>query len=116
MNNISDTKRLADAVTALAATPTEIMTEKLRAISLGQEQTFRTMGQETEQKIAHRTIEPVLTKKQMAKHFGITARTLENWMKRGYVPHLKLGRNVRFNVTDVHRHLEACHRICRLRL
>ena len=104
-NNYSDTKRLADALTAVATTLTEILTEKLRVI-----------GQETERKVALKMADAMLTKQEIAKHFGITERTVENWMKSGYVPFLRIGRSVRFSLKDVGRHAEARHRVCRLRL
>jgi len=42
-----------------------------------------------------------VTKKVVAKHFGITLRTIDNWMKRGLLPHIRMGRNVRFKLCDV---------------
>jgi transposase len=44
------------------------------------------LASKTERKIALKTADAILKKAQVAKHFGITERTLENWMKRGYVP------------------------------
>ena len=99
VNNTSDTKRLADAVTAFAATLTEIITEKLQTIAKIQEQ-----------KIAHKTIEPLLSRKQLAEHFGVSVRTVENWMQKGYVPYYRLDKKVLFNLTDVQRHWDAGHR------
>jgi hypothetical protein len=80
MNNNSDTKRLADAVTALAATLTEIMAEKLRAIAEIQEQ-----------KIAHKTIEPLMSRQQLAEHFGVSQRTIETWIGEGLLAVLQAG-------------------------
>jgi excisionase family DNA binding protein len=99
INNEPDTKRLADAVTALAVTWTEIMTEKLRAIAEIQEQ-----------KIAHKTIEPLMSRQQLAEHFGVSQRTIETWMEKDYLPYYKLGRKVLFKLTDVQRHWDAGHR------
>jgi excisionase family DNA binding protein len=96
---------LADALTVLATTLTEILTEKLQAI-----------GQETERKVALKTADAMLTKQEIAKHFGITERTVENWMDRGYVPFLRIGRNIRFSLADGQRHVETRHRVCRLRV
>jgi len=44
---------------------------------------------------------PYLTKTQVAQLFGITVRTLELWMRRGFLPFLKIGRAVRFRQSDI---------------
>jgi excisionase family DNA binding protein len=52
---------------------------------------------------------PYLTKDQIAQVLGVTRRTVENWMNQRLLPHLKLGRTVRFDLEDVRRHLnEHC--------
>jgi excisionase family DNA binding protein len=104
-NNYSDTKQLADALTAFATTLTVILTPKLEVI-----------GEELVRKVALKAADAMLTKPEVAKHFGVTVRTLENWMTQGYVPYLGFGRAVRFSPADVQRHVEKDHRVCRLRL
>jgi excisionase family DNA binding protein len=37
-----------------------------------------------------------LTKLQVAQMFQVTVRTLDDWMKRGLIPFIKVGRTVRF--------------------
>ena len=81
------------------------MTEKLRTIAEIQEQ-----------KIVLKTADAILTKAQLAEHFGITERTLENWMKQGYVSYLKIGGGVRYSLRDVEQHAKARHRVCRMRM
>jgi excisionase family DNA binding protein len=103
-NNYSDTKQLADALTTFATTLTGILTRKLEVI-----------GEELERKVALKTADAMLTKPEVAKHFGITVRTLENWMTQGYVPYLRFGRVIRFSLADVQRHAEKYHRVSRLR-
>lgn len=45
--------------------------------------------------------EPMVTKKEVAKHIRQTTRTVENWMSRG-LPHYKLGaRCTRFKLSEV---------------
>ena len=58
MSNISDTKRLADAIGTLVVTMMEIMGERLKAIADAQEQ-----------RITQQTSEPMRTKKQVAEFF-----------------------------------------------
>jgi excisionase family DNA binding protein len=96
MSDISDTKRLADAINALALTVTEIMTERLLAATDLQEQ-----------KIASRMIDPMLTKREVAARLRFSVRAVDNWMKRGLIPYLKIGRSVRFRWGEIERHLGA---------
>lgn len=46
-------------------------------------------------------------KHDVAAEFGITTRTLEQWMKRGLIPFFKIGKTVRFDLHSVRAHLEA---------
>lgn len=48
----------------------------------------------------------LLNKKQMAKLLNISPRSVDTWMKRGWVPYLKIGNSVRFNEASVFRHLD----------
>lgn len=98
-NSTSDTQRLAEAIEKFAATLTDIVTERLH-----------TIAQIQEQKIAHKTIEPLLSKKQLAEALGASVRTIENWMQKGYLPYYKLDKKVLFRLTDVQRHWDAGHR------
>jgi excisionase family DNA binding protein len=104
-NDYSDAKQLADALATLATTLTVILTRKLEVV-----------GEELERKVALNTADAMLTKPEVAKHFGITVRTLENWMVQGYVPFLRFGRVIRFSLADVQRHAEKYHRVSRLRV
>jgi excisionase family DNA binding protein len=74
------------------------------------------MGEELGRKVALKTADAMLTKEEIAKYFGITVRTVENWMTQGYLPYLRFGRAVRFSLADVQRHVEKHQRICRLRV
>lgn len=94
MDNTTDTKRLADAINALALTMTEIMTERLRAATDLQEH-----------KIANKMIDPMLNKREIAARLRFSVRGVDNWMKRGLIPYLKIGRSVRFRWSEVERHL-----------
>ena len=96
MNDLSESKRLADAINALAVTMTEIMTERLRAVAEGQEGG-----------IGIRMAEPLIDKRVVASRMGFTVRALDSWMKRGLIPYYKIGRSVRFKWSEIERHLAA---------
>ena len=43
----------------------------------------------------------LLDKWELAPKLRISKRSLDNWMKRGWLPYIKLGRSVRFRWSDV---------------
>jgi len=55
--------------------------------------------------------ERYLFKPKVAARFGMTARTIEHWMRLGIIPYLKIGRGRRatvlFKWTDIEAHLKA---------
>lgn len=51
--------------------------------------------------------EPLLDANQAAALLGVTARWLEDGARQGIVPHYKLGRYIRFRVSDVATHCAA---------
>ena len=51
----------------------------------------------------------LINKKQMAQKLCVTARTLENWMREGFVPYIKIGRCVRYDMEDVMPALKRRH-------
>ena len=48
-----------------------------------------------------RQLEGLLTKRGLAPRLEISPRTLDAWMKRGFVPYIKIGKSVRFRLADV---------------
>jgi excisionase family DNA binding protein len=48
----------------------------------------------------------LMTKRQIAEYFGITERTIEVWMRRRYIPFIKIGQTVRFRVASVLRYVD----------
>jgi excisionase family DNA binding protein len=90
MKQISETNRLAEAVAGVAATITEIIDARMQQL-----------GMAIESKIAMRTIEPLLNRKQAAEHFQVTIRTIENWSRAGYLPYYKVGSEVRYRLSDI---------------
>ncbi len=47
-----------------------------------------------------------MTKKEISGYFGISERTIEVWMRRRYIPYIKIGQSVRFRVASVLRYVE----------
>lgn len=50
--------------------------------------------------------ESLLTKKDMVDYLQISIRTLDTWVCQNKIPHLKIGRAVRFNKKVIDRWLE----------
>ena len=48
----------------------------------------------------------ILEKPKTAERLKISTRTLDQWMRTGRVPFLKIGKTVRFRWTDVLAHLQ----------
>jgi excisionase family DNA binding protein len=48
----------------------------------------------------------LMTKKEISEYFRITERTIEIWMRRRYIPYIKIGQSVRFRVASVLRYVE----------
>jgi excisionase family DNA binding protein len=46
-------------------------------------------------------------KKELAQQLAISKRTLDVWMQKGRIPFLKVGRSVRFRLSDVLEKLQS---------
>lgn len=55
----------------------------------------------------------LMTKAQVAAYFGITERTVENWMAQRLLPHRKVGRTVRFMFSDLLDALDTRFKVSR---
>lgn len=55
---------------------------------------------------ANAIADEVLEKPEIAKRLKISTRTLDQWMRAGRVPFLKIGKTVRFRWADVLAHLQ----------
>ncbi len=51
-------------------------------------------------------MDKLLTIDQMAEILGVQKSTLYQWTHTGFIPHIKLGRFVRFRESDVNNWLE----------
>jgi excisionase family DNA binding protein len=56
---------------------------------------------------ADRAGDGLLTKKLLAPKLQIAPRTLDDWMRKGRIPFLKVGKTVRFRLPDVLEKLNA---------
>jgi excisionase family DNA binding protein len=108
-------KQLADALNALAFTISDMINDRLVALTAARsDQFFRT---ETERlTMSGRTsksnaTEGYLIKSEAARILHVTPRSIDNWMGRGLLPYFKIGRSVRFRMSDVQSFLDARCRI-----
>ena len=53
-----------------------------------------------------RVPDPVLNKKDLAERLRVGMRTVDTWMKKGWLPYVKIGKAVRFRWREVERCLE----------
>jgi predicted site-specific integrase-resolvase len=65
------------------------------------------MSKEHQERQLERAIDGLLTKRGLAPKLQISPRTLSYWMKRGWVPYIKIGKTVRFKLEDVIAKLNA---------
>ncbi len=49
----------------------------------------------------------LLTEQELATHLKICRRQLYNWRVAGLIPYLKLGKAVRFRISDIERVLQT---------
>jgi excisionase family DNA binding protein len=58
-----------------------------------------------------RQSDPLLTTQQAAKFLGHSPRSLEAWRCRGSsLPYCKIGRSVRYRLSDLEKYLADCRR------
>ena len=75
----------------------------------------KTLSLETNLDLAERNPpragECFISKTEVATRLGMTARTIEHWMRRGIIPYLKIGKGRRatvlFKWADIESHLKA---------
>lgn len=97
MNDIAETKRLAEAINALASVIAEIITDRVKHLEEASERKIK--------ELPVLAADPVLTKKELAERLRIGTRTVDTWMRRGVVPYMKIGKSVRFRWSEVESYL-----------
>jgi excisionase family DNA binding protein len=95
MNNSRELRRLADSIAGLVAAITEIINAKVQTA------TNDAVQVQPPTTVEAATYDPVLTKRQLAAHFQVSLRTIDNWCQKGHLPHYKIGRMVRFRLSDI---------------
>jgi phage antirepressor YoqD-like protein len=88
MNDTSDTKRLADAVSNVATTIAEIIELKLRELT----ETAKPAQPACSPLDRLPPAEGWVGKTEMAEHFKISKRTLYGWMQKRSIPYVELSR------------------------
>lgn len=58
-------------------------------------------------------VEPFIDKHEVALRLGRTTRTVDNLMRRGFIPYYKVGYRVQFRWSEIQSHLAETCRICR---
>ena len=57
--------------------------------------------------VIDRASDGLLTKRELATKLKVSVRTLDEWMHRGRIAYLKIGKSCRFRYGDVLEKLEA---------
>ena len=105
MNQPADEqKRLAAAVTALAVTITELVNSRI-------ESALRNGPSRIVPSSPSSSAERWLTKADVAERLQVSPRTIGNWLRLGYLPHVRVGRLVRFQMRDIENQMEARNKI-----
>jgi excisionase family DNA binding protein len=108
MNKASEQHRLADSISGLIATITEIINSTVQMAARGDVQVQAgALQPQSPATVQVATYDPVLTKRQLAAHFQVSLRTIDNWCQKGHLPHYKIGRMVRFRLSDIQAEWDA---------
>lgn len=54
-----------------------------------------------------------ISKREVARRLNKKVRTVDNWMRAGWLPYYKIGRTVAFRWSEVEAHLGQTCRVCR---
>src|SRR6266480_1292190 len=92
--NSSELHRMASSIAKLVTTVTEIIEAKVQAASRAAEQAQPPAPAQVA------TYDPIMTKRQLAAHVHVSVRTIDSWLQRGYLPHYKIGKIVRFRLSS----------------
>jgi excisionase family DNA binding protein len=100
MNTSEEIERLQNALANLATVMAKIISDRVDA-AVSELQPTRLPANPSDP-----ANNRVLNKKQVAELLNVTVRSVDEWMKRGILPYLKIGRTVRFKSGDIVRHLD----------
>ena len=93
---------MVNSISALVTTNTEIINAKVQAAAHGASEA---------QPQAGGTFELILTKRQLAARLNVSQRTIDNWIKKRCVPYYRIGRMVRFRLSDIESEWDANHKL-----
>lgn len=103
MTNPADLKKLAMALEAFVATLVDVVESRVR-------ESARTQTSDPIPRIQEPTSQPWINKRQAAEHCHVSVRTIDNWISKGVIPCVRIGRSLRFRACDLD---EALMRRCR---
>src|SRR6266481_4298889 len=97
MNNKSDSRRLAEAVANVVTTITEIIELRIRELAQA------TKAKEPVHGGINRVLdaEGWVSKRAASEHLKISFRSLDNWIKKGTIPYIRIARGLRFKLSEV---------------
>ena len=107
MNNSQELRQLADSIAGLVAAITEIINAKVQTATHEAVQVQPPQPPQPQTTVEAATYDPVLTKRQLAAHLQVSLRTIDNWYQKGHLPHYKIGRMVRFRLSDIQTEWDA---------
>jgi len=58
-------------------------------------------------------MDKLLTAQEIATYLGVQPSTIYQWTHQGYIPHIKLGKFVRFKENDVEKWVEGKNEVGR---
>jgi excisionase family DNA binding protein len=102
MRKSNEVKRLAEALAGLATVITEIIDARVQSASIK-----AALPQTVHLTAASKPSDPWMTQKQVAAQLQISRKTLYNWTAKGFLPSYKVGRSVRYRMSDVQKSWEA---------
>ena len=98
MDTKTETKKLADATANLAGTILEIIDARLKATLASRAGQFATLPESA----PFKPQEGWVRKKELAKHLNVSLRTVDNWIRKGDIPYIRLGdRKNLFKLSEV---------------
>jgi len=108
MDAQTERKKLAEATALLAATVVEVIEARLKAALEKQAPHVGTSaGAMPHKPNVLSSPEGWVRKKDVAKHLSVSLRTVDNWIRKGYLPHVRLGyRKIFFKLSDVDESLK----------
>jgi excisionase family DNA binding protein len=106
MNNETEIQRLSDAVAAIASTISEIINTKLKMAIEMPNTTDAVTGR---QSLVQGATEGWVGLTEVMQHLKVCRRTVNTWMKKGWLPCIRIGRSVRFKLSQADEALNRRH-------